>query len=316
MSIVHLTEASSGAPTLSGTDGALVAILDWALVQNGWAIEFTSGTDRVYRPGSGNRFRLVARDASAISGSPRLSLIRGAENASAATTWTDPFPTAAKVADGLANWWKSSTSDGTARNYDLYVAPTWVMMFTNAGGLTNIWEFHFFGDVPPALAGDAYNTAVACRNNSGTGGTATNWSTTSSSTGILAWNWCRSYDGTVKSTTAAPFSQSNGTFGTIANCPQAQAGPSGGVDRIKVPIIDTGTTTTTSSTTLSLPIRGYLPNLWAPLHNGRNGLNTRDTFTDTTYNGSAVFRVFCIANAGSSGFLIVEESDTWIPPSG
>jgi len=317
VAIIHITEATGGLPNsgrLSGTDGDMVGIQDVALLLNGWAIEATNSTDRVYRAGTGNRFRLGMRDSAAVSGAATLTMVRGMENFVSASSWTDPFPTVARMADSNSNWVKSSAAGTTARNFDIYVGTTWVLMFVNFGGGTNVWEMQGYWDIPPSLSGDSYNTMVCTRNTSNFGSPTNNWTTTATSAGNTSYAWTRTYDGTLKSPTGGPVSQSNTSFGAISNAPQAQLGPDLALDRIKVPATDAGSLTSSPSTTLSLPIRGYIPNLWAPLHGGRGSINSRDTFTDTAYNPSATFRCFCIGNSGTSGFVIVEETDTWSPP--
>ena len=59
--------------------------------------------------------------------------------------------------------------------------------------------------------------------------------------------------------------------------------------------------------------RGWLPNMWNPIHTGTGTLSDQDTFTDTSYNASAVFRAFTYS---SSYVIIMEETDTWTLPSG
>ena len=321
MAILHYTEATGGLPNsgrLSGTDGDLVGILDIALVANGWTIDFSTGNARIYRAASGNRFRLYVNDAAAISGDARLSVVRGCESASAASNAgiVDPFPTAAKIADGSSNWIKSTTASTTARNFDIFVAPTWVAYFINFGGVTNIWDFGWFGDISPALSGDSYSTVCVVRNVATTATISNSLDGTASGTGNLSWNLCRSYDGTVKATTGGVWAQISGKMGTISVAPQAQLGPSTGIDRFKAVTLDTGSATTSGSSTLALPQRGYIPNIWVPLHGGRGSVNSRDTFTDTSYNASSAFTLFCVAAAAGSGFVIMETSDTWSPPSG
>lgn len=315
MAILHLTDASSGAPTLSGTDGALAAIMDWALVQNGWAIEATSGNYRVYRPGSGNRFRLCMRDEAAGSGAANLCTVRGAENFVSATSWTDPFPTVALQADSASNWIKSSTASATARSYDIFLETTWVMFICNFSSSTNVWEFHFFGDCPPALSGDSYNTICLVR---GTTSTAAQWGSACSANlapSGMPWYWTRTFDGTVKSPRGNPISTKSNGFGNIPSAPSAQSGPTTGIETEKVILSDTGVTSGTPSSTLALPTRAYLPNMRNPLHNGRNAVNTRDTYTMTGYSASFNGVCFTVSNSAVSQFAVVENSNTWTPPT-
>lgn len=319
MAIIHVDETYPGLPNsgrLSGTNGDLVGIMDIALIANGWAIEYTSGNARVYRAGTGNRFRLCMVDDSATSGNAGLCMVRGAENASAATTYTDPFPTVALVANNASNWFKSTAANTTARAFDIWVGETWVIYAVNAIGTTNQWEWHFFGDFAPALAGDSYNTVCTVRNSAATGSGAL-WSCSNTYTGNANRYWiARSYDGTVKSTQGGPFSGFAATIGVIGNAPQAQSGITTGVDTIKVPLLDTATTITTPDAAKGLPTRGWLPNIRFPLHGGRGAVNARDTYTDTAYNPSFIGQIITAGNTTSSAFLTVETTDTWNPPSG
>lgn len=321
MAIIHVDETYPGLPNsgrLSGTDGDLVGIMDVALVANGWAIEYSTGNARIYRPGSGNRFRLYMNDAAAVSGSAALCLVRGCENASAASNagLTDPFPLAASVADGSSNWLKSSAVSTAARAFDIWVSPTWVIYACNVTGAANVWDFSFFGDCPSALAGDSYNTVCSVRNIASLS-TAQMWASAATAfTASSRWWWARSYDGTVKATNASPFSGYSANIGVIPNAPQAFLGATTGVDTQKVPLIDCGATSTTPTPGIGLVTRGWLPNIRFPLHGGRGTANSRDTYTDTAYAAGFVGTVIAASNSASGGFLVVEGSDTWSPPSG
>jgi len=319
MAVIHVTEATGGLPNsgrLSGTDGDLVGIMDVALPLNGWAIEYSTGNARVYRPGTGNRFRLYMNDAAAVSGSAALTTVRGCESASAASEagLVDPFPTIAIQAATLSNWQKSSATGTTARKFDIWVGETWVIMAVNLSGATNIWDFAAFGDVAPALPGDSYNTVCFTRNLSTLVTTGMISSPSTGYTGTSKVWWARSYDGTVKSTNGAP-ALNTANFGT-AKGPQAFLGPSLGLDTQKVPLIDCGGSSGIPSTTLGMFTRGWFPNLLNPLHGGRGTANTRDTYTDTAYDPSFIGSVMCNANVATSAFLVVETTDTWNPPSG
>ena len=316
MTMIHLTDASVGAPALSGQDGALAAVLDWAVVQNSWAIEATSGNYRVYRPGSGNRFRLCIRDEAAGSGAAQLCVMRGAENFVSATSWTDPFPTVAVVADASANILKSSTANATARAYHIWLTETQITMAVNFSGSTNIWEWWSFGDAAPTLAGDSYNTYATCRNSTSTSAAAMFAIPTTTFIGSNHLFWCRSFDGTVKSTNGGfTSSNQNGTMGNSAGCAAAQGGTTGKVDREKYFACCCGSTTTSPSSTVGFYKRGWIPFIWSGMHNGRGTLNTTDTFQDTAYSSSAVFRAVCLNNVSSSGFFIMQEAGPWSAPT-
>lgn len=316
MSVIHVTEATVGAPNsgrMSGTNGDLYAMLKYALPLNGWAVEYDDAANfaAVFRPGSGNRFRLHINDNSATSSDARLAVIRGCENASAAATLIDPFPTVANVANNSSNWLKSQTANTTARAFDLYVGTTWVVFLCNVGGTSTTWEWGFFGDASPVLSGDSYNTVCMVRNSSNAVASQGQNITTNNGAGLATLHWARSYDGTIKDTFGAvPWYTS--TFGLVSTFPVMLAGPSGKIDRERVPIIDTGTSSVTPSTSKGLVKRGWFPNIWSALHGASSGVVTsRSTFTDTSYNGSATFNVVF-----NNGVMIVEETDTWSAPSG
>lgn len=315
MAIVHLTEASASAPRLSGTNGDLCLVLDWGLVQNGWTIDYSSGNKRCYRAGTGNRFILYVEHDSATSGNAGLAVVRGAES-QAAGVLTDPFPTVALVANANANWLISNAANTTARNFDLYVGTTWVILAVNFSGGTNVWEIHFFGDIPPTLAGDSYNTVIFNRNSTSVSSAAWYGRSINSFTSTSGWTWARSYDGTVKSSGGGPYTYTASSWGVATNCPQPLAGPSGSVDSRVVPLADVGVTSGSGVGTVGLPIRGWLPQFREPLHNGAGGtLATRTTFTDTAFNASAVFNPVREGNLATSHFAIIQEDDHWSPPS-
>jgi hypothetical protein len=324
LAIVHVNESTPGLPNsgrLSGTNGDLVGILDVALPLNGWAIEYSTGNARIYRPGTGNRFRLYVNDDSAVSGDARLATVRGCENASAASNagLVDPFPTSSQITDANSNWIKSSAANTTARNFDIWVGEDFVWYSPNIAGTTNVWELLFFGDIAPALAGDSYNTLVTIRN--GVSGTSATWANsgnliTNSLNGSPACYLCRSYDGTVKSTRSGVMTVATQSgFGVFSPSINASLlGPTTGVDFQKVPLMDTGSNTATVSATLCLPTRGWLPNILQPWNGGRGALNARDDLTSTPV--MALGKIVAASNLTAGSIAVIQESDDWTPPSG
>ena len=116
MAITHVSETTVGAPNsgrISGTNGDLYAMMKYAVQLQGWAVEYddTINFACVLRPATGNRFRLHLNDNSATSGNAGLCVVRGCENASAAATLVDPFPTVALVANGSSNSLSASLHD-------------------------------------------------------------------------------------------------------------------------------------------------------------------------------------------------------------
>lgn len=316
-----LTEASSGAPTLSGTNGSLCAVLDWALPKKGWTIEYTATNARVYRPGSGNRHRLFVAHDSSISGDARQATVRGCEGASSATIagLVDPFPTVAQVANSSSSFLVSTSASTAARSYFIVVTATNVLIAVKAGdsNATN-WDVFFFGDTYGAEAGDTYSTAIwvgASNSTSSSSGRAMSYCAAS---GIAAGKiyWCRSIDGSVKSTTGCittviSSSGVSNLMSPVGGQPM-RAVYGGRVVREKTAVSCTGSSGVTVGA-LSYYKRGWIPNLWMAIHSTIGSITSDDEFTDTAYASGSAFRVI---PALSSIACILELTDTWSPPVG
>lgn len=311
MTIIRYTEATGGAPTVSGTNGALVAALDIALPLNGWAIEYTSGNGRIYRAATGNRFRVAVFDDSAVSGDARACVIRGCENATGATTGDliGPFPLVAQVANNRQFILKSSTANGTARNYTIFVAETWFRIFINSTGVANAWETFRFGDVANQYSGDAYATLCSSRNDTYTSVVNNAGYTFVTSSPSF---WCRSIDGSVKSSVAVPnvpsFSDSSFAVSGSINLLKAPfAGYGGTIDGDEISVYCYSNTSTTAGT-LPIAKRGWIQNTYAPLHAGNTGVSSRKTWD----NGAGrEFEAYAVA---ANNWLFVETTDTWVQP--
>jgi hypothetical protein len=328
MAIIHVTEATVGAPNsgrISGTAGDLYAMLKYALPLNGWAVEYDDAVNfrAVFRPGTGNRFRLYVNDLAADTGSAGLCIVRGCENATGTlyANLVDPFPTQAQIADANSNWVKSSAVSATARAFDIWVGETWVKYAVNWGGTTNVWELHQFGDFAPSLSGDSYNTFCYVRNSAVIGGSAI-WLGTggliANGTGASAAIWlARTYDGTVKSVRSGVLVKlGQNAIGAISSSINASlSGPTSGLDYEKCNLYDSGSGSGTVSASEAIICRGWIPNLLLPQNGGRGTINTRDDFTNSA-TGLTIGKVVCGANAATSGFVGIQESDDWTPPSG
>ena len=314
MALSFLTDQSAGAPALSGTNGTLCAVLDWALPQQGWAIEYTDGANaRVYRPGSGNRFRLHVNHNSTVSGQAYLATVRGCENATSATALVDPFPTVTQVTNGSASVCTSNMNNATARPYRIVVTPTLVVLSVGTTGLTTGgWDLFLFGDTVPTYAGDAYATVILVG-----GTTASSVSSrgmaNSMASGVLPTKlfWCRSVDGATKSTQGCLVGAGT-SMGSVTGTPQMRDGYLNQIVRDRLAASCCGSATTTSGP-MAIYRRGWVPNVWNPICNGSGGLGINDTFTDTAY---AAGSQFIVAPAASNISAILETTDTWTAPSG
>lgn len=313
MAVVALTNASAGATRNSGTNGDLNALIWWALQQHGgWAREYDDAVNfaSVFRANVGNRRRLYIQHNSAVSGGAQRAVVRGCESASSATTLVDPFPTVAQVASTSASWSPSSTANTTDRAFFIYVGDTWLAYFSDVGS-GGTFEGGVFGDCAVRDSDDVWATYVSCRNTPGTGITWLNSVASSLSLVGLTGFFCRDASGAVKSTRAT-LSSPGSALGVITSAPAARGGWKNRVYREPLAIHCSGASGGTAGT-LAIIRRGFFPNLWGPLHNGIGSVATADTFTDTAYNASAVFRG--IPAAPSGAWIIAEETDTWADPA-
>lgn len=160
------TDAS--APTLNGTAGSLIAVLDSCLVNGygakaavGWAKSFAGTNKAVYRAPLGNRFYLrVLDDGSDGTNGARVANIRGYEAMTDVDTGTGDFPTAAQMGAGLFVG-KSSTADSVARPWIVLADEKRVIVLSAYYSTLSEAFAHFcFGDLIGGAAGDAYGCFV------------------------------------------------------------------------------------------------------------------------------------------------------------
>src|SRR5262245_26448894 len=126
MAVTVYRSTDSSAPTLSGTAGDLVNVLDKCLVAGygsktaaGWSKPFTGTNAAVFRMGGGNQFYLDVNDNGPGAGTGQEARVRGYETMTAVATGTGPFPTVAQLAAGIIVR-KSAALSGTTR--------AWVMV--------------------------------------------------------------------------------------------------------------------------------------------------------------------------------------------
>lgn len=327
MATYVLRSTDVGAPTLSGTNGTLCTVLDWALVAiAGWAIEYTATNHRVYRAATGNRRRLYVGHDSAVSGDARLATVRGAENASAAAvaSLTDAFPTTAQVANASSSVLCSTATGSTARAYKIIVTPTFVAMAINCGGTNQSnWELWGFGDLAGADSADVYATIMHIGNNAATTATSARGMSSCGTHVVSSWAFsackvwlCRNIDGSQKSVSGGfvlPAGTTPTSFCSVSGAGDMRAGYGNRILREKVAVTCSGSNLASTVSAMNQYKRGWVPNLWNPVHTNIGSVSSDDSFGDTAYNASAVFE---IVPATTAICAILEMSDTWSAPSG
>ena len=319
---IYLTQASPGAPTLRGQNDSLCAVLDWALPQKGWAIEYTATNARVYRPGVGNRRRLFVAHDSALSGDSRGALIRGCEEASAATPagLVNIFPTTTQYANNLSNIKVSNSLDATPRAYRIILTDTFLLFSASCSNFNiSEWDFFFFGDLYGTEPGDVWATAIHVGGASMD--TAMSYRTMSSClspvfpSSIAKTFLCRNIDGSALSSVACLGGSAPASIGSLMNSSNTVAMRAGYGNRIireKVCVRDFGGNAPAVGG-MQVFQRGWIPNFWNPIHSTIGSVTSDDTHTDSAY---AEGSLFTLIPAHSSVAFIMEVSDTWSPPNG
>jgi hypothetical protein len=161
--------SDASAPTLSGTAGDLVNLLDKCLVTGygsktaaGWSKPFTGTNKAAFRMGAGNQFYLrVQDDAPGAHGAQEARLV-GYEAMTDVDTGTGPFPTAAQKATGLFAR-KSAAASATTRSWVAAADDRTFYLFVQTGDVANQYSGIMFGDIWSVGSSDAYRTMIIAR---------------------------------------------------------------------------------------------------------------------------------------------------------
>ncbi len=171
MSVYFYKSTDAGAPTLNGTAGSLISVLDACLV-NGYGSKSAAGWTKAY---SGTN--LAAYRMSTFSPATGMYLrvddtgttngrIVGYESMSDVNTGTGPFPTSVQQSGGLYVY-KSASSDSTARpwaiiatNRSFYLYDNPAMSNVELSSTTATDNLYFFGDIITRKAVDGYQCVI------------------------------------------------------------------------------------------------------------------------------------------------------------
>ena len=163
------------APTLNGTAGSLVALLDAVLVTGygaksaaGWTKEFTGTNKAAFRNASGaiSRTYLRVQDDGPGAQGAREARLRLYSTMSDADTGTLPTPTVAQTTPGIVVR-KSTTADSTARAWFVLAdEKTAIVVITpgdTAATYTDIANVTYVGDIYSYLTADAQGAFIGGR---------------------------------------------------------------------------------------------------------------------------------------------------------
>lgn len=317
MAVIVYKSSDTSAPALTGTAGALAALLYACLVTGygsqsaaGWAREFTGTNKAVFRAAAGNRMRLRIDD----TGSNEAKAV-GYESMTDVDTGTNLFPTAVQLSGGIFIR-KSNTADATNRPWMLVANDRIFYLFIDSGTSGTDWT------VAPAAAGlsgcfcfgefssyksggDSYNTiilgAIATSTSTGRFGTLTPQDSYGATSGHWVVRNAAATVGAVTCAKAAVLAQNLGTtFGSGAWGPYPDP-ITGGLLISPVAVVEAATT--------GWVVRGVLPGLWAPMH-AAPGAHA-DTFSGSGVTAGKTFVLASCATTSTLGRCAVETSNTW-----
>jgi len=210
MAVTVYRSTDSSAPTLSGTAGDLINLLDKCLVSGygskaaaGWSKPYTATNQAVFRPGSGVQHYFHVDDNSPNGTAlGREAFFRGSEGATGFQTWTNPFPTIAQLALGSGiGIRKSATADATTRSWIVIADDRTCWSFILSGDVAGLYCGQVFGEFYSLVTGtDLWRSMVAGRTGvnaaeSGTTGVLNNVNTSGAFSGITNHYMPRAYTG-------------------------------------------------------------------------------------------------------------------------
>jgi hypothetical protein len=315
MAVTIYKSTDASVPTLSGTAGDLVTVLDACLVNGygaksaaGWTKSFSGTNTATYRQGTGsNQFYLHVNDNGPGAGTGKEARIFGSETASAVLTGTNLFPTTAQMANGVFVR-KSNTLDATASGWIVAADQRTFYMFVLTGDTTNTYLCWMFGEFYSYKSSDPGRCLIWARDteNSATTTSGTERSDCLSVTGntIGGHYLARDATGNPGACAAGKVGDVGATvggttlMGMLGNLVFTNAAD------VRLYLAPIRVTHTQGGNI----IRGRLRGLWHFCHAIANA-NHGDTFTGTGDLAGRTFEV--IKGGGNGGLFIIESSNTW-----
>src|SRR3990172_3933816 len=316
MGVTIYRSTDPSAPTLSGTAGDLVTVLDAILVNGygskpaaGWTKTFSGKNKAAYRLASGAQTYLQIWDAGPGAGGGKEARIRGYETMTDVDNGSALFPTYALLSTGIIAR-KSTTADATTRTWFCAADYRTVHFMALTGDIANVYHAFSFGEFASYVSGDQYNVMIIGR------ATENNWTTSVENIGSVAVSVvtaltghyiARNYTGTGGAISVGKHQdlvkQRSDHIGVSG---MAYAHPADG--RLWVSPV-------WIHETAQPLVRGYMRGVWAPLHAATN-FNDGDTFNGGAGTPDLTGKVFeikkTISNSGgTTGCLALESSNTW-----
>jgi hypothetical protein len=317
MGVTVYKSSDGSAPTLNGTAGSLITVLDAVLVNGygsksaaGWTKSYSGTNKAAYRQGSGNQFYLRVNDDGPGAGTYKEARVVGYETMSDVDTGTNPMPTVAQFANGMFVR-KSAAADSTARSWIIVADNKTFYMFVLTGDIASTYLSWTYGEFYSYLSSDGYRVHLIARTTENNATSSVDWLDAMANTpnaAITGHYLQRNRSGTVGALAYAVCAPAlNGFasgFGYHGNSYYiAYPNPEdGGLYLAPAAIID-------PTTGGVLSIRGKFRGLWHNLHNP-SSFSDGDTFSGVGDFSGKTFLVIKTAPR-NNGLFIVETSDTW-----
>ena len=306
MTITVITNTSSGAPTLSGTVGSLIGLLDFCLVTTlGWTKPYTGTNLAAYKqPAGTNGFYLYVDDTQA-----QYARLRGYEVMTSISAGSGPFPTEA-IQTGGFYLRKSEAASSTARPWYFVSDGKIFHLVISVNASSLVWASpnfaYSFGDCLSLKSGDMFATVLIADTNSAptnsssyAGWTALNTTLTGVANGhALARPHTQIGSAVAPAKVVDTIAGNSGTFGHGS---LAYPNPiSGGIDLSRAFLAETAGR------------RATVPGVWFWNHSAA-ALGSGDTFYGAA--GSLLagrsFVFFPQGGFSTVGSVVLETSDTW-----
>lgn len=153
-----LRSSDAGAPTLNGTAGSMIGVLDALLEIGGsapyWEKVFTGTNKAAYRALNGERYYLRVDDSAA-----QYAAVRGFATMSDVDTGTGQFPNNTQQTNW--NWFKSNTADSTARTYLAICTDRFMLILVSGGWSGGGQDLYFFGEPKKTNTADTGSTVLS-----------------------------------------------------------------------------------------------------------------------------------------------------------
>jgi hypothetical protein len=318
MPVTVYKSTDGSAPTLNGTAGSLVTVLDAILVNGygakaaaGWAKEFSGTNKAVYRAAAGARHRLRVQDdapRAAPFNDGREARVRGFEAMSAVDTGTEAFPTTTQFANGLFVR-KSLTADSTARAWVCVADGKTIYFYVKSMDYTGYGGFMFGEFFSLKSTADAYRSILIARSIEQIAATPVARDADESLFDLAAPNAViaghyipRIFTETAQAVQVGKHGQGAHSASSLAGLLQYPNPVDAGLYLSQVWVHeDTGT---------AACIRGRMRGFWHFLHPVASAVNDGDTWSGT---GPLAGKTFLAIKptADGRGIIVMETSDTW-----